>query len=81
MTYDLDTLARLLAALPPAPEGWVAAAQELPRARQALDSLVERAEADVEFRARVLADLEGALAEAGVTPTPSVIELVRQRLA
>ena len=32
--YDHDALARLIAALPPAPRGWVRAAQELPAARR-----------------------------------------------
>ncbi len=81
MSRDLDTIARLLGALPPPPEGWVEAAQELPRVRQALDSLLEQAEADAELRARLIADLEGALTEVGIAPTPRVVELVRRRLS
>jgi hypothetical protein len=79
-SYDTDEIARLLAALPPAPRGWVAAAQQLPRTRAALDSLLERAAADAELRARLVADLEAALAEAGIVPTPSFVELARERL-
>ncbi len=46
MAYDEERIARLLKALPPAPEGWVRAAQELPRSRRELDEIVARAEAD-----------------------------------
>ena len=48
--YDEERLAELLRALPPAPEGWVRAAQELPRVRRELDGIVARAVADAEFR-------------------------------
>ena len=79
-SYDIEKIGRLLAALPPTPAAWVAAAQELPRARAALDSLLERAEADAELRNRLVADLEAALAEAGIAATPSFVELARERL-
>src|SRR4029079_8072250 len=59
--YDHDQLAQLIGMLPPAPEAWVRAAQELPEARRGLDNLVARAEADAAFRAAVLAELEQAL--------------------
>ena len=78
--HDIGGIARLLAALPPAPEGWVAAAQQLPQARAAFDSLLERAVADAELRTRLVANLEAALAEAGITPTPRFVELARERL-
>ena len=80
MDSDIGHIARLLAALPPAPVGWVEAAQELPHARQALDRLYERAAADAELRARVVADLESALAESGVAPTPRLLAAARARL-
>ena len=80
-SYDEERLAELLALLPPAPRAWVQAAQELPLARQQVDSLVARAEADAAFRAQVLADLEAALDAAGVEPRPVVIESLRRRLA
>lgn len=80
MSYDIDEIARLLGALPPAPEGWVAAAQQLPQARAAFDSLLDRAQADAALRRRLVADLEAALAEAGIIATPSFIELARERL-
>ncbi len=77
--YDHDTLGRLIAGLPPAPGGWVRAAQELPAARRGLDGIVNRAVADAAYRERVVADLESALAEAGVEPTPPMLEELRER--
>jgi len=79
--YDEDRLAALLRVLPPAPEGWVTAAQELPLARRGLDEIVARAEADAEFRARLVADLEAALEAEGYERDPAVLEALRQRLA
>jgi hypothetical protein len=79
-TYDEERLARLIGMLPPAPDGWVQAAQELPSARRGLDLLVARAEADAAFRAAVLADLESALQAEGVEPQPRIVEKLRRRL-
>jgi hypothetical protein len=79
-TYDEERLAELLAVLPPAPRGWVEAAQELPLALKQLDGLVARAEADAAYRAQVLADLEAALQGAGVEPRAVVVESLRRRL-
>ena len=79
--YDEEKIASLLRALPPAPEGWVKAAQELPRARQELDEIVARAEADQEFRAAALADLEAALEAAGYDVAPSLLPTLRERLS
>jgi hypothetical protein len=78
--YDEQRLAELLGALPPAPEGWVQAAQELPAARRELDDLVARAVADAEFRQALLADLEAALRLAGHEPDPALVAVVRARL-
>jgi hypothetical protein len=78
--YDIEQLARLIGALPPAPEGWVAAAQELPRMRAGLDDLIAKAKEDRELRARLVADLESALAESGIDPTPRILAEVRARL-
>jgi hypothetical protein len=78
--YDEQRLAELIAALPPAPSAWVAAAQELPLARRSLDGIVERARQDLEYRRKVIADLEGALAEAGVEPDRSLISSLRRRV-
>jgi hypothetical protein len=79
--YDHDQLAQLIGMLPPAPEAWVRAAQELPEARRGLDQLVARAEADAAFRADVLADLERALEAEGVEPQPRVVDELRRLLA
>ncbi|MFY9580106.1 MAG: hypothetical protein WAQ33_12355 [Gaiellaceae bacterium] len=77
--YDETRIGELLRRLPPAPEGWVRAAQELPLARLGLDELVRRAEADAEFRARLIADLEAALRDEGVEPDPQLVEALRRR--
>ena len=77
--YDHDTLGRLIAALPPAPDGWVRAAQELPAARRGIDDIVDRAVADLAYRERVIANLESALAEAGIEPSPPLVEELRER--
>jgi hypothetical protein len=80
MTHDIEQLGRLIAALPPAPTGWVRAAQELPRARRELDDLIVRAQADAELRSRLLADLESTLSEAGIEPTRRIVADARARL-
>jgi hypothetical protein len=77
--YDEERLGRLLAALPPAPEGWVLAAQELPAARRELDEIVARAEADLAFREALIVDLEAALAAEGYEPAPRVLDELRRR--
>lgn len=79
-TYNEERLGELLRLLPPAPAGWITAAQELPQARAQLDALVARAEADAAYHASVVADLEVAIRVAGVEPSPSVVEHLRQRL-
>jgi len=76
--YDEERIGRLLRLLPPAPEGWVRAAQELPAARALLDELVARAEQDAAFRLQLLADLERAVAAAGYEPSPYVVSRLRQ---
>jgi hypothetical protein len=78
--YDEERVAELLRLLPPAPEGWVRAAQELPLARLGLDDIVRRAEEDAAFRARLVADLDAALADEGYEPKPELIDAVRVRL-
>jgi hypothetical protein len=78
--YDEGRLAELLRMLPPAPEGWVAAAQELPRVRMTLDSIVERAVADAEFRRALIADLEAALRAEGFEPATVPLDELRKRL-
>jgi hypothetical protein len=78
--YDEIRIAQLLRRLPPAPEGWVRAAQQLPQVRRELDDLVRRAEEDAAFRARVVADLEAALRMEGVEPDTAVVDELRRRL-
>jgi hypothetical protein len=75
-----ERLAELLRLLPPAPRGWVEAAQELPLVRPDLDRIVARAEADARFRELLTGDLAAALAEEGVEPSPATVEAVRRRL-
>lgn len=78
-TFDEERLARLIRALPPAPEAWVQAAQELPLARTQLDEIVARAEADAAFRERLIANLEEALELEGYERDPAVLEALRVR--
>ena len=80
-SYDEERLGWLLRILRPAPEGWVRAAQELPFARRTLDEIVARAEADLVFRAALMADLEAALAQAGYEPDLRVISELQKRYA
>jgi hypothetical protein len=77
--YDETRLAELLRALPPAPEGWVRAAQELPRVRRELDEIVARAEADARFRKQLIEDLEAALRAEGYEPDLMLLEELRRR--
>ena len=81
MSYDEERLGELLRRLPAAPEAWVRAAQELPSARAALDTLVARAKADAAERARIVADLETALVAEGVEPRSSLLAELRARLS
>jgi hypothetical protein len=78
--FDEERIGRLLRLLPPAPQGWVRAAQELPAARAALDELVARAEQDAAFRLQLQADLENAVVAAGYEPSPFVVSQLRQLL-
>jgi hypothetical protein len=79
-SYDEARLAELLRALPPAPEGWVRAAQELPHVRRELDDIVARAEADAEFRKQLIEDLEEALRTEGYEPEVMPLDELRRRL-
>jgi hypothetical protein len=76
-----ERLAELLRLLPPAPKGWVEAAQELPLVRPHLDRIVARAEADARFRELLISDLESAFALEGVEPDAASVEVVRRRLS
>jgi hypothetical protein len=79
--HDEERLAALISTLPPAPEAWVRAAQELPAARAGLDEIVARAEADAAFRAIVLEDLEAALRAEGYEPASPLVDELRRRLS
>jgi hypothetical protein len=78
--YDESRLGELLRRLPPAPEGWVKAAQELPRVRRELDDIVARAVADAEFRQALIADLEASLRAEGYEPAVIPLDELRRRL-
>jgi hypothetical protein len=80
-SYDEERLGVLLRLLRPAPIGWVRAAQELPDARRTFDDIVARAEADLEFRAALIADLEEALAAEGYEPDLRFAKELRERLS
>jgi hypothetical protein len=80
-SYDEQRIAELLRTLPPAPEAWVRAAQELPPARRGLDEIVARAEADLAFRRALVADLEAALAAEGYEPDERTLERLRERFS
>ena len=79
--YDIEHLARLIGMLPPPPDAWVRAAQELPQARRELDEIVARAEADAGFREALITDLESALRAEGFEPTPPLLDELRRRVA
>jgi hypothetical protein len=73
-------IAKLITSLPPAPPAWVKAAQELPRARAAIDTLTARAQASVDERDAMLRDLEAALQGEGIEPRRELIRELRGRL-
>jgi hypothetical protein len=79
--YNAERLGELIAALPPAPQAWVRAAQELPSAWTALDEIVSLAVADAEFLSALVADLEATLARAGYEPHPVLLDAVRARIS
>jgi hypothetical protein len=78
--YDEQRLAELLRALPPAPAGWVEAAQQLPRVRRELDDIVARSVADAEFHRALIEDLEEALRAEGYEPEVIPLDELRRRL-
>ena len=78
--WDEERLAHLISLLRPAPTGWVRAAQELPALRRGLSDIVARSEADLAYRATVIADLEAALQAEGIEPTPRNLAELRERL-
>jgi hypothetical protein len=81
MTHEDERIGELLRYLPPAPVGWVEAAQELPAARRSLDEIVARAEADLAFREALVADLEATLALEGLEPHRRVLDELKRRFS
>jgi len=79
--FTEQQLAKLIAALPPAPAAWERAAQQLPAAREAIDTLVQRAQADARQRQRILDELVASLSAEGVEPQRSFVEELKARLA
>jgi hypothetical protein len=75
-----ERIAALLALLSPAPQAWVDAAVQLPAARAQIEGIVARAEQDAEYRARLVHDLERALAADGIAPTPALRRELTRRL-
>lgn len=78
--YDEEKLGEILSALPPAPEAWVRAAQDLPLKQQGLDEIVQRADEDEEYRRRVIENPKAVLEEADVVAHAEAIEILRRRL-
>jgi NADPH-dependent 2,4-dienoyl-CoA reductase/sulfur reductase-like enzyme len=79
-SFDEEHLGELLSALPPAPDAWVRSAKEIPRTRARVEKIVERAEADDEYRRRVVADPEAALEAADVAAHSDAVEILRRKL-
>jgi hypothetical protein len=77
---DEQRIAQLIATLRPVPAGWVRAAQELPTARQALDTLAARAQASAEQRQSILNDIEASLRAEGVEPSRTIVGQLKQLL-
>ncbi len=80
MTYNEEKLGEILSAFPPAPEAWVKAAQELPLMQEGLAQIVERADADEDYRRKVIENPEAALEEADVVAHADAVEILRRRL-
>jgi hypothetical protein len=79
-TYDEEKLGEILSALPPAPKAWVSAAKDLPLMQQGLAEIVQRAEADEEYRRRVIENPVAVLEEAEVVAHVDAVEILRRRL-
>jgi hypothetical protein len=78
---DEERIGELLHVLRPAPAGWVQAAQELPDVRRSLDGIVARAEADLQFRQALIADLEATLRLEGYEPDRHVVQELKRRFS
>ena len=78
--YDEEKLGEILSALPPAPAAWVRAAKDLPVMQLGLDAIVQRADADEEYRRRVIENPLAVLEEAEVVAHVDAVEILRRRL-
>jgi hypothetical protein len=78
--FDEESIAALLSALPPAPEAWVQAAEQLPAARLELERLVELARLDHELAEALRENLEAALAERSIALPAALQRELRERL-
>jgi len=78
--YDEERIGRLLRLLPPAPEGWVRAAQELPAARAALDELVAREVPGAGSALALALATAAAVVAAGYEPSPFIVSRLRRLL-
>jgi hypothetical protein len=80
--HDLseDEIASLLGELREPPRAWTEAAKGLPAVREEIAGILERAGGDDAYREAVLADLEGALREAGREPSPQAVAALRAGL-
>jgi hypothetical protein len=78
--YDEEHLGELLSSLPPVPEAWIRAAKAIPQMHERVHEIVERAEADDEYRRKVVADPEAALEDVDVVAHADAIEILRRKL-
>lgn len=78
--FSEERVAELIAALPPAPAGWVEAAVELPLASAAIEEIAARCLAEEGARQAALADLEEVLRQAGVEPSRRLVDRLRERI-
>jgi hypothetical protein len=79
--FDSHQIAEHIALLRPAPRGWVEAAQQLPAARRAVETLVARAQQSETDRAEIVRNLEESLHAEGVEPRSELVRELRDLLA
>jgi hypothetical protein len=79
--FDSHQIAEHIARLRPAPRAWVQAAQELPAARRAVETLVARAQQSETERLAIVRNLEESLHAEGVEPRSNLVRELRNLLA
>jgi hypothetical protein len=79
--FDSHQIAEQIARLRPAPRGWVEAAQQLPAARRAVETLVARAQQSETERLAIVRNLEESLHAEGVEPRSDLVRELRDLLA